>query len=74
MLYSVDPFGPRRDDLRSAWNTARQIIASSPAEVSPEDAQAILDELRTFLVCHQSSEESIYDAQALERMKNGDAG
>lgn len=74
MLYSIDPFGPRRDDLRAAWNTTRQIIAGSPGEVPAEDAQAILDELRTFLVCHKKADESIYDAQALERMKHGDAG
>lgn len=75
LLFKVDPFGERRDDYRAAWNAAIQIIASAPGEVSPDDAQAKFEELRTYLKCHKPEDaESIYDATALEKMKNETSG
>jgi len=67
-MFEADPFGERREDIRAATVAIHQILASSMTRIEPEDANAIYQNLKNYLACHQDHESEV-DLDALQRMK-----
>ena len=66
-MYEVNPFGERRQDIRSG-RIGAYIVASHFAEVTDEAFAEMSSNLCNYLPCDQEHDE-IFDADALGRMK-----
>ena len=70
-MYQANPFGDRRADLRAATNTVFQIVSSSMAKISDEDAQELFQKLKNYLECHEDQDE-IVDLEAVQKVRESD--
>lgn len=69
-MYSVAPFGERRQDIRAAINTLTAMLAHSTPENKPseQDLQEMLTALQNYLPCYKSTELE-FDPDALARIQ-----
>lgn len=68
-MYSVCPFGERRQDLRQAYHTAHIMAASAMSETKPEQFMQNIDHLSSYLKCDSDEAENEFDPDALRLMK-----
>lgn len=67
-MYSVSPFGERRQDLRSAYHTANVIASHSAETIAKDEFTELFTALCDYLPCDKQAEDQV-DLEALERMK-----
>jgi hypothetical protein len=67
-MYSVSPFGERRQDLRNAYHTANVIASHTTEQMSKDDFTELFTALCDYLPCDKRIEDQV-DLEALERMK-----
>ena len=67
-LYEVAPWGERRQDLRTALQTANIIAAQSAEKIPDEAFGEMVRTMITYLKCEQDPEDTV-DMDALARMK-----
>jgi hypothetical protein len=65
-LYQVAPYGDRRADLRTAYNTANTIAAGRTQQTQPDEFRDMIATLMNYLGCDQRDpNEETPDAAAL---------
>ena len=68
-MYSVSPFGERRQDIRQAFHTAQLMNVNRMGEPqSAEEFSSTVKALSAYLQCDIEQEDFV-DLDALERMK-----
>ena len=67
-LYRVDPWGERRQDLRSALHTAYIMQAVSMVEIPADQFSKIVSGLSEYLECDRETDEPI-DMDALMKIQ-----
>jgi len=65
------PRGPRRDDLRAAFNTASLRCALSAGKVEAGEVREVIESLIAYLDCERPEDGIELDREALKRMQQG---
>jgi predicted DNA-binding protein len=70
-MQNVSPYGPQRDDIRAAFNTASIRVSHATGEVTTEQVREVIESLIEYLPCERTDDGLELDAEALRRMKEG---